>query len=119
MLEPALPLYLLSQAVAVTFTYAMFFGVYLVTVCFENWWLFFTDEGWKLKRQIHWPLAIVTNLIWAFTIAIVGLSLNGTIVPAIFVEVGHPIKEFVSPGWDSLLRVCSSLRHIESGGELT
>jgi hypothetical protein len=104
---PTLPPYLLSQGVAVMFTYGLFQGFYLVTACFANRWLFFTDEGWKFRKQIQWPLAIITNLIWALTIASVGLSVHTPIVEAAFVEEGHPLKDFASPGWDALAKVCS------------
>jgi hypothetical protein len=114
-----LPPYLLSQGVAVTFVNGLFYGFYLVTACFANRWLFFTDEGWKFRKQIHRPLAIITSLIWALTIAIVGLGVHTPIAEAAFVEEGHRSEDFFSPGWDAISKVRSYGCHLESGGELT
>jgi hypothetical protein len=103
---PAFPPYRLSQGVAVVFTNGLFFGFYLVTACFANRWLFFTNEGWKFRKQVHWPMAGITNLIWALSIASLGLSVHTPIAEAAWVEQGHRSEDFVSPGWDGIAKAC-------------
>jgi hypothetical protein len=105
---PVLPHYLPSQAVAVTFVDGLFNGFYLVTVGFANRWLFFTDEGWKFRKHIQWPLAIITNFTWALMMAGLGLSVQSPIAMTAFVEEGHRPEDFSSPGWASIVKVCFS-----------
>jgi hypothetical protein len=116
---PTLPHYLPSQAVAVTFADGLFNGFYLVTVGFANRWLFFTDEGWHFRKQIHWPLAIITNLTWVLMMVGLGLNVHTPVAMADFVEEGHRPEDFSSPGWDSIVKVCSSINQLESRDELT
>jgi hypothetical protein len=116
---PVLPLYSLSQGVAVAFINGLFYGLYLVTTCFANRWLFFADEGWKFRKQIHWLMAIVTNLVWALSVVGLGLSIHTPISKAAFVEAGHRTEDFAGPGWDDIGKVGFYIHKLESGGELT
>jgi hypothetical protein len=104
--RPAHPHLPLPLSVAAAITDALFFGFYLVTACIANRWLFFTDEGWKFRKQIHWPLAVITNLLWALIVISLGTNVNSSIVQAAFVEGGHQLEDFASPNWDPIVEVC-------------
>lgn len=102
-----LPPFLLSQAVAMTFTDGILFGFYLITVAYANRWLIFADEGWKLRRNVHWFMVIITNLIFAMETANIGVIANAAIAEARFVEQGHRLDEFVDPPWKAIVAVSS------------
>lgn len=89
-----------------TFTYGLLFGIYLNTAAFANRWLIFVDEGWKLRKNVHWFLVVITNLIFAGETAIVGVLVNGAFVEARFVEIqGHQLSEYTEAPWIAIAAV--------------
>ncbi|KAF9440496.1 hypothetical protein P691DRAFT_767684 [Macrolepiota fuliginosa MF-IS2] len=101
-MAPALPTFTLPQAVAETFIVALLYGLYLVTTFYVNRWLFFADEGWKLRKNIHWFMAAMTNLLSAMSLINVALVLRDTIDQSTFVDnAGNTSAEWVPPDWDT------------------
>ncbi|KAF9442832.1 hypothetical protein P691DRAFT_764843 [Macrolepiota fuliginosa MF-IS2] len=102
-MAPTLPAFTLPQAVAETFIIGLFYGLYLVTACYANRWLFFA-EGWKLRKNIHWFMAVTTNLLAAMLLVSTALVLRDPIDQSTFVEKGHTPEEYVAPDWDTTVK---------------
>ncbi|KAF9447156.1 hypothetical protein P691DRAFT_761000 [Macrolepiota fuliginosa MF-IS2] len=103
-MPPSLPPLTLSQAVAETFSGGLFYGLYLITTCYANRWLFFADEGWKFRKNIHWFMAITTNLLTAMLLVNTAFIVHAPMAQSVFVEQGHTPQEFVPPAWDAIVR---------------
>lgn len=84
----------LDKQISVVFAGSLSFGVYFATLlsCFR--WLLFSDEGWKRRKVINWPLVAVTFLIFGFNVAHAVWRLHWTMVEASDAVVG---KKFVLP----------------------
>lgn len=111
--------YYLNMDVGIAFTNGLFHGLFLITACFANRWLFFTDEGWVFRKRIHWLMAVVTNLILVLTIAGFGSSVYTPTARVASVEEGHHVQEFVIPGWDTIVEVRSNIYQQERKSEPT
>ncbi|KAF9447168.1 hypothetical protein P691DRAFT_793765 [Macrolepiota fuliginosa MF-IS2] len=98
-MAPTLSAFTLPQAVAETFIVALFYGFYLITTCYANRWLFFADEGWKLRKNIHWFMAVMTNLLATLSLVNMTMILRDTISQSTFVEEGHRPEEYVFASW--------------------
>ncbi|KAF9449516.1 hypothetical protein P691DRAFT_667356 [Macrolepiota fuliginosa MF-IS2] len=98
----------LSQNVAVTFAVGLFYGLYLITFCFANRWLFFADEGWRLRKRIHWFMAIMTNLITVFISLDTALMVRGATAQSTFVDQGHRPEDYSAVPWDAIVRATTN-----------
>ncbi|PPQ69717.1 hypothetical protein CVT26_001634 [Gymnopilus dilepis] len=69
-----------DENVATLFIGALMYGLYFSTLLHCIRWLLFTDEGWKLRRlgQVHWPMLLVTFLLFAFSLTNLALALRST-----------------------------------------
>ncbi|KAF9450260.1 hypothetical protein P691DRAFT_774065 [Macrolepiota fuliginosa MF-IS2] len=103
-MPPSLPSFTLSQSVAETFTAGVLYGLYLITTCYANRWLFFADEGWKLRKHIQWFMAVTANILSALLLVNTALVLHAPMAEATFIEQGHTPQEYVSPSWDDPVR---------------
>jgi hypothetical protein len=100
-----LPPFLLPQAVAITFTTGIFLGFYLISVAFANRWLIIADEGWKLRKSIHWYTLAATNIIAVLVLLDEGVNISTPIEESGFVERGHKLEDYVEPPWRTIMRV--------------
>lgn len=119
MAGPNLPPLLLPQSVAITFVVGLFYGFYLITVCYANRWLFFTDEGWRFRKQINWFTVAITNLISTLLLADVALSVRTPMSQTAFVEKGHRPDEFTYPPWEPIVEVSLFTSNYSRKSELT
>lgn len=94
------------------FIATLFFGVYLATLFSCLRWLMFADEGWKLRKDIHWVSLIITLLLCCFSAANLALTLR-----SLRMEVQSPPSPPMrvsskgtspAPNWVSIFDVCSS-----------
>lgn len=56
----------LDKKVAVVFAGALAFGLYCSTFLTCLRWLLCADEGWKARKNIRWPVVVVSGLIFVF-----------------------------------------------------
>ncbi|KAF9450259.1 hypothetical protein P691DRAFT_847670 [Macrolepiota fuliginosa MF-IS2] len=103
-MPPSLPSFTLSQSVAETFTAGVLYGLYLITACYANRWLFFADEGWKLRNPIRWFMVIIANILSALLLVNTALVVHAPMAKSTFIEQGHTPQEYVSPSWDDPVR---------------
>jgi hypothetical protein len=104
---PSLPPFLLPQAVAISFTGGIFLGLYFISAAYANRWLIFTDEGWKVRKNIHWHTLASTNLTVVLVLITQGLTVNTSINEAAHVEQGHKLSEYEEPPWMPVVKVSS------------
>jgi hypothetical protein len=95
MAGPDLPSYTLVQGSAISFIAGMFLGIYLISLAFALRWLIFTDEGWMLKKSIHWFTLILTNVIAVLVSINQVMKVDVAIAEAEFVEQGHSPGKYV------------------------
>jgi hypothetical protein len=88
------PAYLVSQAIAINFTAGIFVGLYFVSAAYANRWLIFADEGWKIRKKIHWHTFAATNITLVLVLIILALTVNSSIKEAAFVEQGNKLSDF-------------------------
>jgi len=74
-----------QQHVSSVFIAALFFGLYLASLLPCLRWLIWADEGWKLRKNIHWTILGIALFIFACSTANVGIVLNSLIL-----EIPHP-----------------------------
>lgn len=102
-----LPAYTLVQGSAISFIAGMFLGIYFISLAFANRWLIFTDEGWTLRKTIHWFTFLVTNIIAVFVSINQILKVDVAVAEGGFVEEGHSPAEYVETlHWRPILQVC-------------
>lgn len=93
------------KEVAVSFTSALIFGMYLMTLIFCVRWLFFCDEGWRLKKGISWATVITTFLIFSSYLVYLALSFHGTIATVKYL-MDHPNGPgYQRPPWEFFVMV--------------
>ena len=61
------------------FVQSVMFGSYVATLVHCLRWLLFDDEGWKMREKINWGMLIITILVFLFSTANLGISLQMTI----------------------------------------
>lgn len=97
----------LGQTLVVAFTNGLLFGLYFITVCSANRWLLFEDEGWKVKKRIHWLMVTMTNSIATLILAFTVLSVRMPMTQMAFVAAGNEPEDWIDPPWDSTVKVSS------------
>jgi hypothetical protein len=102
---PKLPPFLLPQAVAISFAGGIFLGLYFVSAAYANRWLIFTDEGWQIRKKIHWHTLVTTNLTVVLVLITQGLTVNTSIAEAAFVEQGNKLSEYKEADWYPVVKV--------------
>jgi len=93
---------LLQQRVAVIFVTGVLFGLYMVTACFANRYLLFSEEGWKRKKQVQWMMVAITNVAALIILAGAALNVWTCMTQSTFIEQGHTPGQWVAPAWDSI-----------------
>ncbi|KAF8636429.1 hypothetical protein AX17_003611 [Amanita inopinata Kibby_2008] len=68
-----------EAAVIATFVQAILYGLYISTLLHCLRWLTFRDEGWSLRKDIKWPMLIVTIAIFALSTSDIAASLVSTL----------------------------------------
>lgn len=96
---------LLQQSDAIMFTIGILFGLYIITACFANRWLLFSDEGWKLKKRIHWLMVIMTNVLVVLIFVDTTFSVQIAMAQSAFVESGHTSEEWIDVPWHAIVNV--------------
>ncbi len=94
------------------FLHGLLFGFNIITFCLTNRWLIFTDEGWKLRKQFDWLLLIITNILWAMSVADVAADMRIVTLQMDSIDDGHRPDEWVDPHWDGIVRVSFHLHLI-------
>lgn len=97
----------LGQLIILMFIMGLLYGIYVITACYANRWLFFADEGWKRRESIGWVTAIMTNVIAALILASMVLSVHVAVTELNFVAAGHQPKEWSDPHYVSIVKVSS------------
>lgn len=105
MAGPKFPSPLLANTIPTAFVTGLFFGLYLVTIGFANRWLFFTDEGWRLRKRLHWLMIIIANVIWALSVADCVVAVLVPMSQMAFIEAGNKPKEWANPAWNAIVKV--------------
>jgi hypothetical protein len=61
------------------FTQCILYGIYIGTLgsCFR--WLVYEDEGWKLRKEVTWPILLVTLFVCTCLTAYLSFSLQITL----------------------------------------
>jgi hypothetical protein len=96
----------LPDSVAVVFTGALAFGLYFATLLTCLRWLLFTDEGWKLRKQIRRSILFITFLIFACNVVYLSLTVRGAVEKA-WHFITLPEEPYDGgPQWESILSVC-------------
>ena len=67
---------------------SVMFGLYVATLAHCLRWLLYTDEGWKIRKKINWPMFGAVILVFVFTIA----DLAGTLYVSTGLIVGEERK---------------------------
>jgi hypothetical protein len=93
-----------DKEVAYVYAAALGLGFYLATLVFTIRWLVFSDEGWKQRRIISWPMVFVTAFIFALTMGHSALDLKG-VMDQIRLLVTNPGVEYISPMWINICKV--------------
>lgn len=93
-----------DKEVAYVYAAALGLGFYLATLVFTIRWLIFSDEGWKQRKIISWPMVSVTVLIFALTLGHSALDLKG-VMDEIHLLVISPGVEYSSPMWINICKV--------------
>ncbi|KAF7770717.1 hypothetical protein Agabi119p4_6691 [Agaricus bisporus var. burnettii] len=96
--------FLLPQAIAITFAGAIFLGFYLISVAFANRWLVFTDDGWKIRRNIHWYTLSITNITAVLVLIAQSVTLSTSMAEASYVEEGNQLADHEDPPWKAIVR---------------
>ncbi len=96
-----------DKEVAVVFTSALIFGMYIITLFFCVRWLLFCDEGWRLKECIRWTIVTTTLLIFTFNLVYLVLSLRSTMAMVKYLAAHPDGPGYQSPPWDSIIKVGS------------
>jgi hypothetical protein len=99
------PPYLISQAVAINFTVGIFIGFYFISVAYANRWLIFADEGWKIRKNIHWHTLAATNITLLLVLIVLALAVNSSIAEAAFVEQENKLSEYEGDPWKGVAQV--------------
>jgi hypothetical protein len=78
------PLYLAmvpeSEAFVIPlFVQAIMFGSYMASLVHCLRWLVYDDEGWTMRKKINWGMLIITIVVFLFTAANLGISLQMTL----------------------------------------
>jgi hypothetical protein len=102
---PTEPPYLISQAVAINFTAGIFVGFYFISAAYANRWLIFTDDGWKIRKDIHWHMLAATNITLLLVLIILALTVNSSIAEAAFVEQGNKLSDYEEAPWKGIVQV--------------
>ncbi|KAF9443759.1 hypothetical protein P691DRAFT_678874 [Macrolepiota fuliginosa MF-IS2] len=92
----------LDQEVAVVFTAALAFGLYFSTFLSCCRWLLFSDEGWRVRRDIKWPTVTVTVLIFGCNIIYLSWALHWTMVRTFHVA-NSPEIPYETPEWAGIV----------------
>jgi hypothetical protein len=66
--------------------------------------LIFTDDGWKVRKSIHWHTLATTNITLALVLITQGLIVNTSMAQAAYVEQGHQLSEYVEPPWKPIVK---------------
>lgn len=93
------------KEVAIVFTSALIFGMYIITLLFCFRWLLFCDEGWGLKKRISWTTVTTTFLIFSFNLIYLVLSLRSTMATVKYLEDHPDGSDYQSPPWDAIVKV--------------
>lgn len=96
---------LLQQSVAIVLTIGLLTGIYVVTACFANRWLLFSDEGWKLKKRIYWLMVIIANTLTVLILTGTALNVRIPMNQSAFVEGGHTPEQWVDAPWSPIAGV--------------
>ncbi|KAF8341128.1 hypothetical protein F5887DRAFT_976843, partial [Amanita rubescens] len=59
---------------------ALLTGVYFASFLLCLRWLIFSDDGGTLRKPIHWPFFFITTILFAFSVASLGLCLQKTLL---------------------------------------
>ncbi|KAJ3565658.1 hypothetical protein NP233_g7488 [Leucocoprinus birnbaumii] len=92
---------LLHQLVAVTASGALAFGFYFATLFPCVRWLFFTEEGWKIRQRVQGSIVAITFLIFACNVVYLALNINGT-MGAAWREITHA-PPHTGTSWTNIL----------------
>lgn len=99
----------LAQPVAIIFMHGLLFGINFITFGLTNRWLIFTDEGWKVRKNLNWLLIIIANFIGALSLVDVSVDVRVISLQMDFVDAGGKPLDWVTPPWNGIVRVsCQS-----------
>lgn len=93
-----------DKEVACAFTAALALGIYLATLAFTIRWLIFSDEGWKRRKVIQWPMVLVTIYIFVLTVAYSALDLKG-VMDEVRLLMTKPGTPYINPMWINICKV--------------
>ncbi|KAF5318627.1 hypothetical protein D9619_010711 [Psilocybe cf. subviscida] len=94
------------KELAVTFSGAVCFGLYLVTLGQTLRWQLFTDEGWKLRRHRNDLILTATLLIFALMTMYIALGLYKGMDNVYDAVYGHKMPGFID--WISTIGQCTT-----------
>ena len=66
--------------IVATTVQAFLTGVYFATFLLCLRWLIFSDDGGALRKAIRWPFAIITVILFAFSVTDLSVSLKATLL---------------------------------------
>lgn len=61
---------------------AILMGMYFASCLLCLRWLVFSDDGGALRGAIHWPFLSITLILFAISVADLGISLRATLLPS-------------------------------------
>ncbi|KAF5352620.1 hypothetical protein D9756_006196 [Leucocoprinus leucothites] len=96
------------KEVAVTFISALVGGVYITSVAFCYRWLFFADEGWKLRKKIYWVTVVATSIIFLLNVIYPAIFLRGVMEMVKLLE-DNPGARYTRAPWDRILWCTSAI----------
>ncbi|XP_006453894.1 hypothetical protein AGABI2DRAFT_175644 [Agaricus bisporus var. bisporus H97] len=99
---------LLPQVVAINFTGGIFLGFFFISALYANRWMLFTDDGWKLRKDIHWHALATTNITFVLVVLTQGLIVSTSMRQAAAVEHGIELGQYKEPVWVPILKCTTS-----------
>ena len=64
--------------VAALFVQAVLYGVFVSTLAHSFRWIFYNEEGWKLRDKINWAMVAISTLVFSFSTADLAVSFRLT-----------------------------------------
>ncbi|KAF5352619.1 hypothetical protein D9756_006195 [Leucocoprinus leucothites] len=95
------------KEVAAIFTSAFMGGLYITSVAFCYRWLFFADEGWKLRKGVNWMIVIATSIIFLLNVADLVIFLR-QIMGMVKLLEDNPEADYMMAPWDEIIRCTSA-----------
>ena len=72
-----------AASIIALFVQAILFGMYIATLAHCLRWFMYEDEEWKLRKTTHWPLLVITILIFLLSTSYLAIRVHVTIATVI------------------------------------